>query len=95
MFNLSSGLEILDGSDNYGNESVSERISPVVYVPTAVGIIVKRFNRTQKRKVKLALVTKENLLLKGVIIENAGQFDPQRIFNLNSTILNGGDALDN
>ena len=95
FLNLASGFAILDGADEIGNELIFERVSPVAYAPTAAGIIIKTFTRAKGQKVKLALVTKEKFLIKELIIENAGQFHPEKILNQNSTVLTSGNALDN
>ena len=95
FLNLASGFAILDSTDDIGKELILDRVSLVAYAPIAAGIIIKTFTRAKGRKVKLALVTKENSLIKELTIENAGQFDPKKILNQNVTLLTSGDALDN
>ena len=92
FLNLTSGLVIIISAEESGNEI---RVNPLSFTPTAVGLILRTFSRAESRKVKLAVVSKENSLIKKVIIENMGQLDPRKILNQNLTVLTSGDELDN
>ena len=88
-------MAITIGGEGSGNDILFNRVNPVAFAPTAAGLMLRTFSRAKVQKVKLALVTKENSLIKKLIIENVGQFDPRKILNQNSTVLTSGDALDN
>ena len=95
FLNLTSSLAVLIGGEESGKDIMFNRVNPIAFAPTAAGLILRTFSRAESRKVKLAVVSKENSLIKKVIIENMGQFNPRKILNENLTVLTSGDELDN
>ena len=71
----------------------SGKASVFIYSPTAAGLVIKHFSRSQKNKEKLALTVKNNALLKKMITENVGVFDPKVVLSRGSTALISLDPL--
>ena len=82
--------------DSYSaKELLAGKASVLTYSPTAAGLVIKHFSRSQKNKAKLALTVKNNRLLKKMITENIGVFDPQVVLSRGSTALISLDPLEN
>ena len=90
--NLTTTLGMYNSTEN---EVFSGRVNALIYTPTAAGLIIKKFSRQQRKKMKLALTLKNNSLLKEMITENVGVFDPQVVLSRGSTALVSRDPLQN
>ena len=71
----------------------SGKASVFIYTPTAAGLVIKHFSRSHKKKNKLAVTLRNNALLKTIITENVGVFDPKVVLLGGSTALISLDPL--